>query len=37
MSVDRAKAVTKTVGGKTFYFCSQHCMHAFEPAQRATS
>jgi uncharacterized membrane protein YraQ (UPF0718 family) len=36
MSVDRAKAVTKTVGGKTFYFCSQHCMHAFEPAQRAT-
>jgi YHS domain-containing protein len=30
MKVDRAKAVTKTVGGETFYFCSQHCLHAFE-------
>ena len=30
MKVDRAKAVTKEVGGQTFYFCSQHCLHAFE-------
>jgi uncharacterized protein len=29
MKVDRSKAVTKTVGGKTFYFCSEHCLHAF--------
>jgi uncharacterized protein len=30
MKVDRAKAVTKEFGGETFYFCSQHCLHAFE-------
>ena len=30
MKVDRAKAVTKEVGGQTFYFCSNHCLHAFE-------
>jgi uncharacterized protein len=30
MKVDRAKAVTKEFGGQTFYFCSQHCLHAFE-------
>jgi Cu+-exporting ATPase len=30
MKVDRAKAVTKELGGRTFYFCSQHCLHAFE-------
>jgi uncharacterized protein len=30
MKVDRAKAVTKELGGSTFYFCSEHCMHAFE-------
>jgi uncharacterized membrane protein YraQ (UPF0718 family) len=30
MKVDRAKAVTKELGGETFYFCSQHCLHAFE-------
>jgi uncharacterized membrane protein YraQ (UPF0718 family)/YHS domain-containing protein len=30
MKVDRAKAVTKDFGGQTFYFCSQHCLHAFE-------
>jgi uncharacterized protein len=29
MKVDRSKAVTKTVGGETFYFCSEHCLHAF--------
>jgi uncharacterized membrane protein YraQ (UPF0718 family) len=30
MKVDRAKAVIKEVGGETFYFCSVHCLHAFE-------
>jgi uncharacterized protein len=30
MKVDRGKAVTKEVGGETFYFCSEHCLHAFE-------
>jgi YHS domain-containing protein/uncharacterized membrane protein YraQ (UPF0718 family) len=30
MKVDRAKAVTKEVGGETLYFCSNHCLHAFE-------
>jgi len=30
MKVDRAKAVTKELGGRTFSFCSDHCLHAFE-------
>jgi uncharacterized membrane protein YraQ (UPF0718 family)/YHS domain-containing protein len=30
MKVDRSKAVTKELGGETFYFCSEHCLHAFE-------
>jgi uncharacterized protein len=30
MKVDRAKAVTKEFGGRTYYFCSNHCLHAFE-------
>jgi uncharacterized protein len=30
MKVDRAKAVTKTFDGQTFYFCSEHCRQAFE-------
>ncbi len=30
MRVDRAKAVTKEFGGRTFYFCSEHCLHTFE-------
>jgi uncharacterized membrane protein YraQ (UPF0718 family)/YHS domain-containing protein len=30
MTVDRAKAVRKDFAGETFYFCSQHCLHAFE-------
>src|SRR5204863_1068669 len=30
MKVDRARAVTNQLGGQTFYFCSQHCLHAFE-------
>jgi uncharacterized membrane protein YraQ (UPF0718 family)/YHS domain-containing protein len=30
MKVDRAKALTKTLDGKTRYFCSTNCLHAFE-------
>jgi uncharacterized membrane protein YraQ (UPF0718 family)/YHS domain-containing protein len=30
MKVDRAKAVRVDFAGETFYFCSQHCAHAFE-------
>jgi uncharacterized membrane protein YraQ (UPF0718 family)/YHS domain-containing protein len=30
MKVDRAKAVRIEFGDQTFYFCSQHCAHAFE-------
>ncbi len=32
MKVDKAKAVSMEFGGETFYFCSHHCMHAFELA-----
>jgi len=37
MRVDREKAVKKELGGETFYFCSQHCLHSFEadPSQSA--
>jgi uncharacterized membrane protein YraQ (UPF0718 family)/YHS domain-containing protein len=34
MSVDRAKALQKEVAGKTYYFCSQRCMRAFEGDER---
>jgi uncharacterized membrane protein YraQ (UPF0718 family) len=30
MKVDRDKAVTKDFGDETYYFCSNHCLHAFE-------
>jgi uncharacterized membrane protein YraQ (UPF0718 family)/YHS domain-containing protein len=30
MKVDRARAVSSRVGGRTLYFCSAHCCHAFE-------
>jgi uncharacterized membrane protein YraQ (UPF0718 family)/YHS domain-containing protein len=30
MKVDRAKALSTTHRGKTFYFCSNHCLHAFQ-------
>jgi uncharacterized membrane protein YraQ (UPF0718 family)/YHS domain-containing protein len=30
MKVDRQKAVTKEFAGQTYYFCSNHCLHAFE-------
>ncbi len=34
MKVDRAKAVRKEVAGETYYFCSEHCLHAFEAEPR---
>ena len=30
MKVDRSRAVTKDLAGQTFYFCSEHCLGAFE-------
>jgi YHS domain-containing protein len=30
MKVDRDKAVSKQFAGETYYFCSDHCVHAFE-------
>jgi len=30
MKVDKAKAIRKDFGTETFYFCSDHCLHAFE-------
>ena len=30
MTVDRDRAVTNEFGGRTYYFCSHHCLHAFE-------
>ncbi len=30
MKVDKAKAIRMDFAGETFYFCSQHCLHAFE-------
>jgi uncharacterized membrane protein YraQ (UPF0718 family)/YHS domain-containing protein len=35
MKVDRGKAVRLESGGETFYFCSQHCAHAFEAAPQS--
>ena len=36
MRVDRSRAVAEEFGGETFYFCSTHCLHAFEmkPGER---
>jgi uncharacterized membrane protein YraQ (UPF0718 family)/YHS domain-containing protein len=34
MSVDRSKAIRVDFGGEVFYFCSQHCLHAFEDDPR---
>jgi uncharacterized membrane protein YraQ (UPF0718 family)/YHS domain-containing protein len=38
MTVDKSKAVTHEFGGKRYYFCSEHCMHAFtaEPGRYAS-
>jgi uncharacterized membrane protein YraQ (UPF0718 family)/YHS domain-containing protein len=30
MKVDKAKAIRRDFGDETFYFCSEHCLHAFE-------
>ncbi len=30
MKVGRETAVSKELGGETYYFCSTHCLHAFE-------
>jgi uncharacterized membrane protein YraQ (UPF0718 family)/YHS domain-containing protein len=30
MTVDRHQAVSKELGGETYFFCSDHCLHAFE-------
>ena len=30
MKVDKAKALRMDFAGETFYFCSEHCLHAFE-------
>src|SRR6185312_974562 len=38
MKVDRAKALSAEIDGQRFYFCSEHCRHAFvhiAPAQPA--
>ncbi|MFL5896185.1 MAG: permease [Thermoleophilaceae bacterium] len=32
MKVNRATAIRKDFGGQTFYFCSEHCLHAYEAA-----
>lgn len=32
MKVDKAKAIRMDFGEETFYFCSEHCLHAFEVA-----
>jgi YHS domain-containing protein len=34
MKVDRAKALTATHDGHTFFFCSEHCRHEFQAAAR---
>ncbi|MCW3067726.1 MAG: hypothetical protein JWL67_351 [Solirubrobacterales bacterium] len=34
MKVDRAKAVRLDFAGETFYFCSEHCLHAFQADAR---
>src|SRR4051794_33360522 len=39
MRVDRRKAIRREFGGETFYFCSEHCLHAYElePGRRLRS
>jgi YHS domain-containing protein len=34
MTVDRAKALTAASDGTTVYFCSEHCLRAFEASGR---
>jgi hypothetical protein len=35
MRVDRAKAIRMDLGDETLYFCSQHCLHAYEKSRGA--
>jgi YHS domain-containing protein/uncharacterized membrane protein YraQ (UPF0718 family) len=35
MKVDRARSVSKVIGGERFYFCSEHCLHGFEAQPHA--
>jgi len=37
MKVDKAKAIRMDFAGEPFYFCSEHCLHAFEtnPAEHS--
>jgi YHS domain-containing protein len=37
MRVDRAKAISRRVRGRTVYFCSEHCAHSYERANAATA
>jgi hypothetical protein len=37
MTVDRAKAVTDHFEGRTMYFCSERCRHAFEASMSSTA
>jgi len=39
MKVDRGRALRMDFGEETFYFCSEHCLHAFEisPAARGSA
>jgi uncharacterized protein len=37
MKVDRGKAIRKNLAGERYYFCSKHCLHAFETTLRNTS
>ena len=30
MKVDRSKAVTQVLDGHAYFFCSEHCRHAFQ-------
>jgi YHS domain-containing protein len=32
MTVDRDRAITRDVGGERLFFCSAHCLHAYESA-----
>jgi YHS domain-containing protein len=34
MKVDRGRAIVKDVGGKRLFFCSAHCLHAYEARDR---
>jgi uncharacterized membrane protein YraQ (UPF0718 family)/YHS domain-containing protein len=34
MKVDRGRAIVKDVGGERLFFCSAHCLHAYESRDR---